>query len=163
MALTFGRPAAGDYGAPYSMETDIGSFGSPAGAPMAAPGMNYGAPLTTAVGNMPTTTGGAATSVAAPGGKFGNFMGGFANLAEGLSGLGQLYIGMKSLGMAKEQLAFSKEAYRTNLGNQTKSYNTELEDRLRARGVTEGRDQAYTDAQIAANRLTSGDARPARR
>jgi hypothetical protein len=77
----------------------------------------------------------------------------FGTIAEGLSGLGQLYIGLKSLGLAKDQLAFSKEAYRTNLTNQTQSYNTALRDRINARAVTEGREAGYADQYMAENQL----------
>jgi hypothetical protein len=157
----------GDYGQPNPMSGQMAYFGQVGGgAPAApggggqvpiaasAPGMNFGTPLSSnSTGFMPPTGAGATPGATAPGGKFGNFMGGFANLAEGLSGLGQLYIGLKSLGLAKEQLAFSKEAYAKNMGNTTKSYNTALEDRLRSRGVTEGRSQEFTDSEIAKNRL----------
>lgn len=138
-----------------SMGTEIGSFGQPTPVPMRAQ-MNTGTPLDTSnmAGVMPPTPAGGAGAAGAPaGGKFGNFLGNFANLAEGLSGLGQLYIGLKSLGIAKDQLAFSKEAYRTNLANQTKSYNTALEDRIRSRYVTEGRSSADADAYLARNNM----------
>lgn len=143
---------------PYSMGADIAAFGAgPAVAAPAAPAMTYGTPLSTAGGPggfmPPTASGAPGDAGVAPGGKFGNFLSGFGNLAEGLSGLGQLYIGLKSLGIAKDQLAFSKEAYNTNLTNQRKSYNTALEDRIRARAVTEGRASGYADEYMTKNRL----------
>lgn len=140
-----------------NMGQEIGAFGQglvPAPAPM---GMNVGVPLQApnVQSYMPPGNGVAPNAGATPpqGGKFGNFLGNFANLAEGLSGLGQLYIGLKSLGIAKDQLAFSKEAYRTNLENQKKSYNTALEDRIRSRYVTEGRSSADADAYLAKNNM----------
>lgn len=138
-----------------SMGEDIGGFGQPAATPVRAPmPMNTGTPLTSANGMMPQMGAPAGGAVApAAGGKFGNFLSNFSNVAEGLSGLGQLYIGLKSLGIAKDQLAFSKEAYRTNLANQTKSYNTALEDRIRSRYVTEGRSSADADAYLARNNM----------
>lgn len=151
---------------PYSMGQEMQSWGGgvapamPAGgvvpATPAAAGMTFGTPLNSSrgVGGFMPPTGGALDAGATPaGGRFGNFLSGFGNLAEGLSGLGQLYIGLKSLGIAKDQLAFSKEAYATNLRNTTAAYNTSREDTLRARGVTEGRSQEYTDAKIARDRL----------
>ncbi|MEQ1950919.1 hypothetical protein [Mesorhizobium sp. CN2-181] len=51
--------------------------------------------------------------------------------------------------LAKEQLKFQKEAYNTNMANQIQSYNTQLEDRTRARqvglGMSDEEAQAYID------------------
>lgn len=56
------------------------------------------------------------------GGGFGNVMGGFNALA-----------GLKQLGLAEDTFKFNKEAFSTNLSNQAKTINSQLEDRQRAR------------------------------
>lgn len=89
----------------------------------------------------------------APGGKFAPVAGangqgwfskiggleGLGSLAQGIGNLGQVYAAIKGIGIAKDQLALSKEAYQTNLNNQRQTYNTSLEDRIRARYAMEGR------------------------
>lgn len=62
--------------------------------------------------------------------------------------LGNLWNSYQSQKLAKESLNFQKDAYNKNLSNQTQSYNTALEDRVRARYATEGRSgeaQGYID------------------
>lgn len=49
------------------------------------------------------------------------------------SGLLQGFMGMQNYGLAKDQLAFQKEAFGTNMANQKKMVNSQLEDRQRAR------------------------------
>ena len=66
-------------------------------------------------------------------------MEGLGSIAQGLASLGQVYGAIQGNKMAKEQMNLSKEAYSTNLANTTKSYNTNLEDRVRARYAQEGR------------------------
>lgn len=84
--------------------------------------------------------------------KIGGFKG-LSNLAEGLSSLGQLYTSIKALGLAEDQLDFTKEAYNTNLANTTQSYNTALEDRIRARYAQENKSSAAADEYIAKHSL----------
>lgn len=72
----------------------------------------------------------------------------------GLSALAGIWNAMQSNKLAKEQFNFQKDFANTNLNNQIKSYNTALEDRLNARGVIEGRDPAYTAAEIDRRRLS---------
>lgn len=86
---------------------------------------------------------------------FGNGRGGFdiRNIASLLGSIGSIYGAMKSYGLAKDSLNFSKEAFRTNLENQTKSYNTALEDRARSRYAQEGGSQSDADEYIRRNRL----------
>lgn len=71
----------------------------------------------------------------------------------GIQTLGSLWGGMKQLDLAKKQLKFTKEMSNINLGNQTKSYNTAIQDRARSRGVVEGQSQATVDDYIARNSL----------
>lgn len=54
-------------------------------------------------------------------------------LAQGLGALFQGWTGMQQLGLARNQLNFQKNAFNTNLRNQTQAYNTALEDRIRGR------------------------------
>lgn len=75
------------------------------------------------------------------------------NIASLLGSIGSIYGAMKSYGLAKDSLNFSKEAFRTNLENQTKSYNTALEDRARSRYAQEGGSQSDADEYIRRNRL----------
>lgn len=76
-----------------------------------------------------------------------------ASLAlSGLETLGSIWNSFQQMKLAKKTFKFQKNAFKTNLANSTKVYNTALEDRIRARFATEGRpDEA--DAQIARQRL----------
>lgn len=79
----------------------------------------------------------------------GSFNGGNAQLALGaVQTLGSLWNSYKQTKLAEKSLNFQTEAFRTNLANQTQTYNTALEDRIRARYATEGRSDeadAYID------------------
>lgn len=85
------------------------------------------------------------------GGLFGggNALEGFSSIAQGLASLGSLYTAFQGIGLAKDQLALQKKAFNTNLANQRQTYNTSLEDTIRARYATEGRSaeeaQSYLD------------------
>lgn len=107
-------------------------------------------------GGTPTSP---APVVPAGAGGAGGFMGqfggleGLANIAKGIGSIGSVYAAIKGLGLARDQLDFSKEAYQTNLANSTKSFNTALEDRIRARAATENRGASYADDYLAKHRL----------
>lgn len=75
------------------------------------------------------------------------------NIASLLGSIGSIYGAMKSYGLAKDSLDFSKETFKTNLANQTKSYNTALEDRARSRYAQEGGSQSDADDYVRKNRL----------
>lgn len=75
------------------------------------------------------------------------------NIASLLGSIGSIYGAMKSYGLAKDSLDFSKETFRTNLENQTKSYNTALEDRARSRYAQEGGSQSDANDYVRKNRL----------
>lgn len=62
-----------------------------------------------------------------------------------LNSLTGLYTGLKSLKLAKDQFDFTKNITNTNMGNTTKNYNMNLEDRLRTRDQFNQSDKAKTD------------------
>ena len=73
---------------------------------------------------------------------------------KGLATLGNLWGAYQGNKMARKQLALSTDAYNTNLTNSIKSYNTQLEDRIRGRhSPTNAIGQAEADRQIEANKL----------
>lgn len=70
-----------------------------------------------------------------------------------LGGLSQIWGGFQAAKAAKDQLNFAKTSFNTNLANQIKSYNTALEDRLRARASATGTTEQEIQSQISANKL----------
>ena len=66
----------------------------------------------------------------------------------GVEVLGSLWNSYQQHKMAREQMNFAREQWDTNLANQTQTYNTALEDRIRARHNTEGRSAAETTAYL---------------
>lgn len=70
----------------------------------------------------------------------------------GIQTLGALWNSYQQNKLAKESLGLQREAFETNLANQTQTYNTSLEDRIRARYATEGRSE-QADAYIAEHSL----------
>lgn len=106
-----------------------------------------------ALGPLAGSAGGGLTSnsMFGDGGIFGK--GGTASIAlGGLQTLGTLWGAFQQNKLAKKSLKLQETAYKTNLANSTKVYNTALEDRIRARYATEGR-SGQADAKIAENRL----------
>jgi hypothetical protein len=67
--------------------------------------------------------------------------------------LGSLWNSFQQNKIAKKSLALQERTFETNLGNQTKTYNTELEDRIRTRYASEGRDSSEADAYVEKNKL----------
>ena len=64
-----------------------------------------------------------------------------------------IYGGFQQLGLAKDALNFQKDSYRTNLANQTKSYNTAVEDRAAARAAGLGWSDSQRDDYARKNKL----------
>jgi hypothetical protein len=86
-------------------------------------------------------------------GGVGNYIGANAPLfSAGLNALSQgvgIYTGLKSLSLAKKGFNLQKEAYQTNLRNQTQSYNTQVQDRIAGRSyATEAERQAALQAAM---------------
>jgi hypothetical protein len=63
---------------------------------------------------------------------------GLGAILEGIGQLGSVWAAIQQNKIAKESLKFQKDAYKTNLANQTKSYNTALEGRAQLRFSQEG-------------------------
>lgn len=97
------------------------------------------APATTQIaGNAMTDVAVQAPQVAPmPGAQQGNGFfspqGGAGLVLGGIQVLGNLWSSFQAHKMAKEQMSFAREQWDTNLENQTQSYNTSLEDRIRGR------------------------------
>lgn len=64
---------------------------------------------------------------------------------QGVMGLGSLWAAFKGLNQAKREFEFNKRITEKNLANNTKSYNTALEDRIKARQSASGN---MTDSDV---------------
>lgn len=71
----------------------------------------------------------------------------------GVNTLGNLFLAYKQNQLADKAFNFQTNAFNTNLNNQKKSYNTKLEDIIRARYNTEGKTQQEADAYINNHKL----------
>lgn len=78
---------------------------------------------------------------------------GLGTIMQGIGSLGQIWSSLQAVRLAREQLNFQREAYQTNLANQTQSYNTALEDRIRSRYFTEGRGAEAVESYLAEHSL----------
>lgn len=144
-SLSFGLDDATANGSTF------GSWGTGVVANMGSP-----APVATAPGGtMPSVAVAAPTAgpqaPAAQGGGLGNLWGenGAINtVLGGVQVLGNLWNSFQQHKMAKQQMAFAREQWDTNLQNQTQTYNTALEDRIRSRHFTEGRSGGETDSYL---------------
>ncbi|MCA1807480.1 MAG: hypothetical protein LC687_06510 [Actinobacteria bacterium] len=80
--------------------------------------------------------------------------GGMAQVGLGaIQTLGSLWNSFQQNKIAKKSLNLQEKTFETNLANQTKSYNTELEDRIRTRYDSERRDPSEADSYIDKNKL----------
>lgn len=71
----------------------------------------------------------------------------------GIQTLGSLWNSYQQNKLAKEQIALQRQSFQTNLANNTQTYNTALEDRIRSRHFTEGKTSAQTDQYLSQNKL----------
>jgi hypothetical protein len=74
--------------------------------------------------------------------------GGAGLILGGIQVLGNLWSSFQAHKMAKEQMAFAREQWDTNLANQTQTYNTALEDRIRGRYATGTRSEEQLQGEI---------------
>lgn len=74
--------------------------------------------------------------------------GGAGLVLGGIQVLGNLWSSFQAHKMAKEQMAFAREQWDTNLANQTQTYNTALEDRIRGRYATGTRSEEQLQGEI---------------
>lgn len=72
---------------------------------------------------------------------------------QGLASLGNLWNSWQANNLARDSFNFTKGMAERNLANSIASYNTQLEDRSRARAATEGQDAATAQAYVDRNRL----------
>lgn len=90
------------------------------------------------------------------------FFGGMNGLDLGRLGLGlansgfNIYSGLQANKLAREQFRFTRDVTNTNLNNNIQSYNTQIEDRARARGAVEGQTADQVQGYIDRNRLSRG-------
>lgn len=130
----------------------IGGIGAPAppSAPVLSNPANVATPVVTAQPTVGPTGPIAGADAAAPQGWFGKIGGieGLGSIAQGIASLGNLYGAIQGIGIARDQLRLSKRAFETNLTNQTQSYNTALEDRIRSRYAAEGRNTSEADEYL---------------
>ena len=84
----------------------------------------------------------------------GTAVNGFGGITLGaLSGLGNLFMGMQNYGLAQDQLKFQKDAYNKNYAAQTKTLNTQMEDRQAARIAANPTAFASVSDYMAKNRI----------
>jgi hypothetical protein len=77
----------------------------------------------------------------------------FGYIMDGIGAIGNIWGAVQANKLAKKQFNFQKEAYETNLKNQTQTYNTALSDRINARYVMEGKSTAERDNYLKENKL----------
>lgn len=74
--------------------------------------------------------------------------GGAGLVLGGVQVLGNLWSSFQAHKMAKKQMAFAREQWDTNLENQTQTYNTALEDRIRGRYASGTRSEEQLSSEI---------------
>lgn len=74
--------------------------------------------------------------------------GGAGLVLGGVQVLGNLWSSFQAHKMAKKQMSFAREQWDTNLANQTQTYNTALEDRIRGRYATGTRSEEELSGEI---------------
>lgn len=145
-----GGPTLADQLSSFGMSgASHGNFFNPGGVP--ANFNQHTQPTTVQIPGMP---GGAGPG--AGGNGFGDttFMDKASLALGGLQTIGNLWAAFQAAKVAKQQVRLQKDAFNANLANQIKSYNTGLEDRIRSRSFTEGRDSGYADTYLQKHSLT---------
>lgn len=75
-------------------------------------------------------------------------------LAQGIGALSGAWMGRKQLGIARDNLNFQRDAFERNFANQTRSYNTSLEDRIRGRSADYAGKENDIQSYLDRHRLT---------
>lgn len=102
----------------------------------------------------PTTTGGINSWLQDTGFLGRNGAQGWGGMALGaLQGIGNTYLGMKQYGLAKDALAANQDQFAKNYAAQQSSYNTQLEDRQRARVAATSGGAESVESYMNRNRL----------
>ena len=118
---------------------------------VASPNMSTGGTDLSSMGVTDTGTvldGNTGSSPAQSGSGFWSKDGGAGLILGGVQVLGNLWSSYQAHKMAKEQMAFAREQWNTNLANQTQTYNTALEDRIRGRYAEGVRSEAEVQGEI---------------
>lgn len=79
--------------------------------------------------------------------------GGAGLVLGGIQVLGNLWNSYQAHKLAKEQMSFAREQWDTNLANQTQTYNTALEDRIRGRYAVGERTEAQVQEEVGRHTL----------
>ena len=117
--------------------------------PVGATGASVSAPIS-GVTDTSTVLSNPGTAAGQTGGA-GNFWskdGGAGLILGGVQVLGNLWNSYQANKMAKEQMSFAREQWNTNLANQTQTYNTALEDRIRGRYAEGVRSETDVQGEI---------------
>lgn len=117
------------------------------GAPMGNVGGPAVADVTVQAPQTPQT-GGTGMGQQGGGSNFWSKDGGAGLILGGIQVLGNLWSSFQAHKMAKEQMKFAREQWDTNLANQTQTYNTALEDRIRGRYATGTRTEGELQSEI---------------
>lgn len=112
-------------------------------------GAVQGIDVTATAGNNPVVAGGQTQGNP----TFWSKNGGAGLILGGIQTLGSLWNSYQQHKIAKEQLGLARRTFETNLQNNRQTYNTALEDRIRARHNTEGRSAGETNRYLEENRL----------
>lgn len=78
---------------------------------------------------------------------------GLGLISSGIQTLGSLYNTWQQSKLARESLNLQRDAYESNLANQTQTYNNSLEDRIRGRYTVSQQDDPAIQAQIDERKL----------
>ena len=122
------------------------------GQPAQAPTMDAN-PVVSGATNTATVLDGSANSGIKAGGNFWSKEGGAGMVLGGVQVLGNLWNAYNQNKIAKEQMSFARDQWNTNLTNQTKTYNTALEDRIRGRYAKGTRSEEQLSGEIDRHRL----------
>lgn len=80
-------------------------------------------------------------------------LGNIGSIAQTLGAFGQMWSGIQANRIARDTLDYQKSAYKTNLENQTSSYNLALEDRITSRYAQQGNTAGEAKSYIDRNKL----------